>query len=464
VLAVGDGRARLYDLQTGDLRWSHRVDGGGAAFTDRGRSVVLVADSSLVVLDSTTGKPRRPGVPIPLAGPVEELVPSADDATVIVVVLGKPRARAFALPTGAIVGRVKHARAVTDAAFAPRGRVAASSGREWAARIWNTRTWQEVGEPLRGHNGQVLAIALDKSDTAGGRIATASTDQTARVWRLRTGRSVILFGHTGPVNDVAFGPGGVVATASGDATARTWRANGDSARTLLGHTGPVRKVEFAADGTVVTGGADGTIRIWDPGTTIELVPAPHARGPSPPQRRAVNADRTASATAEGKVIRLRTTAGAKLLEGHNDIVNSVSFSPDGRRLVSAGRDHDVIVWDVVAGRALFKLDEAQSASVEDARFSPDGRWLVTAGPKSARLWSADGKPVRFLYGPKTPLTAAGFEPDSRAVVTREGDGGVVRRWECELCGGLRELVALGESRLRTTGRALQPEERARYLD
>ena len=33
-------------------------------------------------------------------------------------------------------------------------------------------------------------------------------------------------------------------------------------------------------------------------------------------------------------------------------------------------------------------------SVEDARFSPDGRWLVTAGPKSARLWTAAGRPVR----------------------------------------------------------------------
>jgi WD40 repeat protein len=353
-------------------------------------------------------------------------------------------------------------RAVTDAAFAARGPLVASSGREWSARIWDTRTWQEVGEPLRGHNGQLLAIAFDGSDRAGGRIATASTDQTARVWRLRTGRPVILFGHEGPVNDVAFGPGGVAATASGDATARTWRANGDSARILLGHTGPVRKVEFGSDGTVVTGGADGTIRIWDPGTSIELVRAPNARGPSRPLRRVVSADGAASATAEGNAIVLRTRAGETLLEGHNDEVNSVSFSPDGRRLVSAGRDHDVIVWDVATGRKVFKREEAQSASVEDARFSPDGRWLVTAGPKSARLWTADGKSVRYLYGPKPTVTAVGFDPRSRAVLTREEDG-TVRRWACELCGGLDELIALGKARLRATRRRLTAEERVRYL-
>ena len=39
----------------------------------------------------------------------------------------------------------------------------------------------------------------------------------------------------------------------------------------------------------------------------------------------------------------------------------------------------------------------------------------------------------------------------------------MRRWACELCGGLDELVALGEARLRATGRRLTAQERARYL-
>ena len=108
------------------------------------------------------------------------------------------------------------------------------------------------------------------------------------------------------------------------------------------------------------------------------------------------------------------------------------------------------------------VPEAQSASVADARFSLDGRWLVTAGPVSARLWTADGQPVRYLYRPKPTVTAVAFEPDSRAVVTRESDG-VVRRWACDLCGGLDELVALGEARLRGTRRTIDAEERARYL-
>ena len=169
-LVVGDdGIARLFDLATGDLRWSHRVDGGGAAFANGGRSVVLIESSSLVTLDAATGAQRRRPVPVALAGPVEELVPSTDGRSAIVVTLGKPRARAVALATGDVIGRVKHPRAVTDAAYAPTGRLAASSGRDWAGRVWDTATWREVREPLLGHNGQVLAIAFDTAGTGGSR-------------------------------------------------------------------------------------------------------------------------------------------------------------------------------------------------------------------------------------------------------------------------------------------------------
>jgi WD40 repeat protein len=147
-------------------------------------------------------------------------------------------------------------------------------------------------------------------------------------------------------------------------------------------------------------------------------------------------------------------------------VNAVDFSPDGKLLVTAGRDHDVIVWDASSGEIVHRFPEAQSASVPDARFSPDGRWIVTAGPKSARLYSvSDGTSLMYLYGPKkdSPLSAAAFEPDSRTVVTRE-ESGAVRRYFCELCGGLEELNALAQARLKATGRVLKAQERSRYLD
>ena len=102
---------------------------------------------------------------------------------------------------------------------------------------------------MRGHDGQVLAVAFDSSGT---RVATASTDQTARIWQTSTAVPIVtLFGHTGLVDDVSFGKGGLVVTASADGTARTWGANGRSIRELLrGHEGAVTGAAFAAAGHV----------------------------------------------------------------------------------------------------------------------------------------------------------------------------------------------------------------------
>jgi WD40 repeat protein len=452
--------ARLIDLRTGAERWSRRVDGAAAAFAPDGRTVHVIARRSLVRLDARTGKAFGKPVRLAVPGEVELIAPSPDGAAAIVIA-GKPRARVVDLSTGAAIGRVKQPPRVTSAAFAPSGRQAASAGVDWTARLWDSRTWRESAV-LRGHAGQVLVVAYDAS---GERVGTGSTDQTARLWRADTGDLVTpLYGHTGVVEDVAFGPGGFVVTASGDGTARTWGANGRPVQTLRGHSGAVVAAEFAGPDSVVTGGADGTIRTWDPGTSIELVPT-RVEGPRAPVKRARGAD-GAEAEAIRSVVRLRTTEGKTiLLRGHADLVNAVDFSPDGKLLVTAGRDHDVIVWDASSGKIVHRFPEAQSASVADARFSPDGRWIVTAGPKSARLWNtSDGTDLMYLYGPKpkSPVTAVAFEPDSRTVVTRERSG-VVRSYVCELCGGLAELSALAQARLEGTGRAITPAERERFL-
>ena len=96
-----------------------------------------------------------------------------------------------------------------------------------------------------------------------------------------------------------------------------------------------------------------------------------------------------------------STWGACLqtLEGHNDWVNSVVFSPDGSRIASGSYDNTVRIWDAVNGDSLCTL-EGHSSSVNSVAFSPDGSRIASGSDdKTVRIWDAgNGDCLHTLQG------------------------------------------------------------------
>ncbi|KAG2070981.1 WD40 repeat-like protein, partial [Suillus decipiens] len=94
---------------------------------------------------------------------------------------------------------------------------------------------------------------------------------------------------------------------------------------------------------------------------------------------------------------LRVTVGRDMnwpavqtpLRGHTSPVSSVSFSPDGTRIVTGSRDKTVRLWDAATGQPVGEPLRGHTDSVWSVSFSPDGARIVTASSdKTVRLWDA----------------------------------------------------------------------------
>jgi WD40 repeat protein len=77
------------------------------------------------------------------------------------------------------------------------------------------------------------------------------------------------------------------------------------------------------------------------------------------------------------------------LKQHEDEVWHCQFSHDGTKLVTAGKDSSVIIYDTSTFAVLFKLVEHE-AGVAHTVWSPDDSKLITCSQdKTARVWSTE---------------------------------------------------------------------------
>src|SRR5262249_2112302 len=126
-------------------------------------------------------------------------------------------------------------------------------------------------------------------------------------------------------------------------------------------------------------------------------PDPPARPPDPPEP-------------EPAAVVLRC------LEGHEYMVISVAFSPDGQLAATGGLDtdgldNDIRIWDPATGKCVQKL-EGHINQVRCVTFSPDGQRLLSASADgSVRLWHVKtGAQLKVLTGHTDVAQAVAFAP------------------------------------------------------
>ena len=170
---------------------------------------------------------------------------------------------------------------------------------------------------------------------------------------------------------------------------------------------------FNPDGTTLaSGGDDDTIRLWDPKTGE--------------QKLVLTGDEVALMDDQISEIRNSLTGRKK------GQVNSVAFSPDGKTLVSGGRDGNhqdgyqpVRLWDVKTGEEKDTLIR-QLHTVKSVAFSPDGTMLAGGSLDNVYLWDLKtGEQKEVFHGHKDSVYSVAFSPDGTTLASGSRDGTVL---------------------------------------
>lgn len=466
VTACEDGGVRTWNAASGAFLGEllPRIKGiaYAAAFDRAGvRIVTAHEDGTALVWDAATRSPIAV-----LRGHAKKVRTAtfSDDGARVVTGSEDGTARVWDAANGrdlAIVAR--HDKAVRAAAFSRDGRFVVTASDDGTARVWDASVSKPPLATLL-HGDAVNAVAFGADNL---RVATGSVDGSARIWDWASGACMKEFRAGDRIRTVAFGRDATwIATAGVGRVVRIWSTmparpcDGRSPEPplieLRGHRGEIHSASFDRDGArIVTASGDGSARVWD----MEVSPGPLAFRAgdaslksvafAPPGDRFVTAsdDGTARIWKLGDVgspaavlgpaavdedrsasVSPASHGAAPPIEPHRGTVTSAAFAPDGSRVLTAGFDARVLLWDLARG-VPSRTVGVHDAVAYGAGFSPRGeRVVVATGDGKARVWDlATDAPVAVLEGHEGRVLSASFSADGEQVVT-SGQDGTARVW------------------------------------
>ncbi len=301
---------------------------------------------------------------------------------------------------------------IYSVAFSPDGKKLATAGAASGGylKLWNADTDREL-TMLKGSVGSFFSMAFSPDDK---KLAGGSSN-IVKLWDLTTGQELAPLRHAGLIRSLAFSPDSKrLASGSADGTVKLWDVtSGRELSTLKGHTEQVNSIAFSPDSRKLASGSnDGTVRLWDVATGQALTTLRDI----------------------GHSAKLIDTITGQELDNSRRRQTpvqfySVSFSPDGKRLLASGNYFGLAMWDAVTGQVMPQL-AGHWDTILSIAFSPDGKRMATGGyGRAVKLWDvATWQVLTTIKAHGDGVDSVAFSPDGKRLATGSREG-VARVWE-----------------------------------
>jgi WD40 repeat protein len=282
-----------------------------------------------------------------------------------------------------------HAGWVEKLAFSGDGRILASVGEDGNIKLW------DVAQGTAKNSFQWTAGTLrDVALSADGKLLAAAGGHAkgeVRIWDAVSGKQLgVLNRLAKQAHSVAFSPDGTAlawGSADGTATACEIPSLKQRAR-LQGHTDSVESLSYLGTGELVSWSpGNAAVIAWDMGTGKQKLKLEGCWSRPTCDKRedilaALGQDNTIG------VCTLGTGRPLVSLKTNAELIDSLSFSPDGRFLACAGWKHDfkgasVDVYELATRKCRTVL---RGKAYSTNAFSPDGKTLATGGLGNVKLW------------------------------------------------------------------------------
>ncbi|KZC15080.1 Notchless protein like protein 1 [Dufourea novaeangliae] len=311
--------------------------------------------------------------------------------------------------------------------WSPCGRKLASACKYGTIILWDPKTGKQIGRPMSGHKMWVTSLCWEPyhKNPECQYLVSASKDGDLRIWDTVHCQTVrVLSGHTKSVTCVKWGGSGLIYSASQDRTIKVWRAeDGILCRTLEGHAHWVNTLALNVDYVLRTGlyhlgkNADKTEN------TLE-----HAKK----RYESVGEEILVSGSDDFTLFLWKPQKEKKTIArmtGHQQLINDVKFSPNGRIIASASFDKSIKLWESNTGKYIASL-RGHVQAVYSIAWSADSRLLVSGSADSTlKVWNMKTKKLcQDLPGHADEVYAVDWSPDG----LRVGSGGkdkVLRLWQ-----------------------------------